>query len=525
MTLVIITVLFSALSCGIREGAGVIDLSGRWELIHGDDPAFAHDSRPVPAPEEIILPGYWPGAMNRNRDMTAYLWLRKKIQIDQSMAGDMLVLTLGRIAVCDETYFNGVKIGGEGRIPPKGSLLYEAAWLANRMYHVPASLVRAGGDNIIAVRVFSHMVTGMSGSPKLTAFGSWSRLSELMDDLPSMLNIGFFLLNSLLVALLLIIFSAQKRKKEFAFATALILMVALIHFLIFGIIRVNGFVLMKTLLGGILLGYLIFTLLVQYFFSVKIFSVPVAFSAASAATVAWIVIAPDSLHLMNWSAYAVLAVILAMITYCLILFIYSVIRDPYRFWPLIIITVSLVACCILIVAALYSSRVYEFYRYMVFQLPLALLGAMLIFLFDFKSVQKEKKSLTQVLMRTTQQLNRLKNGPARENVKPGPREVIYDVIEYLDMNYMESYNRKALAQRFNLNEDYIGQLFKKTTGTSISNYIYDRRIDAAALLVRDTNSKIIDIAYHVGFDNLTHFYRCFRKKTGMTPKDYRSEPA
>ncbi len=161
---------------------------------------------------------------------------------------------------------------------------------------------------------------------------------------------------------------------------------------------------------------------------------------------------------------------------------------------------------------------------MVFQLPLALLGAMLIFLFDFRSVQKEKKSLTQVLMRTTQLLNRLKNTPARENIKPGPREVIYDVIEYLDMNYMESYNRKTLAQRFSLNEDYIGQVFKKTTGTSISNYIYDRRIDAAAQLVRDTNSKIIDIAFHVGFDNLTHFYRCFKKKTGMTPRDYRGEP-
>ena len=463
--------------------------------------------------------------MPGNRDMTAYLWLRKKVRIDRSLAGDMLVLTLGRIAVCDETYFNGVKIGGEGHIPPKDSLLYESAWLANRQYHVPATLIRTGGDNFIAVRVFSHIVNGMAGSPKLTAFRNWSRLSAFLENLPTMLGIGFFLLNLLLVTLLLIIFSAQKRRREFAFATALIIIVALIHSLIFGIIPVNGLVLMKIILGGILLGYLIFTLSVQDFFSVKMRGAPVAFTAAFTAILAWILLAPDSLHLMAKCAYAVLAAILAMVIYFTILIVISLIRDPYRYWPLVLVAVPLVASCVLMVAALSASRVYEFYRYMVFQLPLALLGAMLIFLFDFKSIQKEKKSLTQVLMRTTQQLNRLKNGPARENVKPGPREVINDVIEYLDMNYMESYNRKTLALRFGLNEDYIGQLFKKTTGTSISNYIYDRRIDAAALLVRDTNSKIIDIAYHVGFDNLTHFYRCFKKKTGMTPKDYRNVPA
>ncbi len=320
-TVIIITLFFSALSCGIRDGNGAIDLSGDWEIIHEDDPGLADKNRGAGSPEKISLPGYWTSAMNRNRDMTAYLWLRKKVRIDRSMTGDMLLLSLGRIAVSDETYFNGVKIGGRGRIPPKGSLLYETSWLANRLYHVPASLVRADSDNIIAVRVFSHIVNGMSGTPKLTEFRNWSRLSELLDDLPSILNIGFFLLNSLLVALLLIVFAAQKRKREFLIATALIFMVALLHFLIFGIIRVNGFVLMQIILGGILLGYLAFTLLVQYFFSVKIRSVPIAFSAVCVMILIWIALTPDSLYLMTKSSHAVLAAILTMITYALIIFI------------------------------------------------------------------------------------------------------------------------------------------------------------------------------------------------------------
>jgi two-component system response regulator YesN len=79
-----------------------------------------------------------------------------------------------------------------------------------------------------------------------------------------------------------------------------------------------------------------------------------------------------------------------------------------------------------------------------------------------------------------------------------------------------------LSRKFGLNEDYMGQLFKKVTGTTISNYINTNKINAAKSLLAGTNSKIIDIAYHVGFDNLTHFHRQFKKQTGCTPNEYRT---
>ena len=82
-------------------------------------------------------------------------------------------------------------------------------------------------------------------------------------------------------------------------------------------------------------------------------------------------------------------------------------------------------------------------------------------------------------------------------------------------------DRRALAQRFDINEDYIGQLFKKATGTNISNYINMRRIERAKKLLIETDSKIIDIGYHVGFETLVHFHRQFKKSTAMTPQEYR----
>ncbi len=514
---------FSALSCGISHTDGVIDLSGSWDVIYQEDPGFAGGDYRGAAPGKIELPGYWQDAMLKNRDMRSVLWVRKKVRIDETMKSDLLVLSLGRIACADETYFNGKKIGAEGRFPDSGALNYQLAYLKNRRYYIPREFVKEGQENILSIRIFSHIMSGMSGSMKITDYTRWNKAHELFDDLPQIMNIGFFLLNTILTILLLFVFTAQKRRREFIYATGLIIVVGIIHSLIFGMLPVDGLTLYKTFFCLILAAYLFFTLAVQDFLGFRIKSIPAAFVLLCAATWTWILLSPDSMHLVLSCGYAVLGLVLSLALYFTVMYFISFYRDPYRYWRLLFVAILLLAACFGMVAAVLKGEIYAFYNYIIFQLPLALLGAMMTFLFDFKTIAKEKNSLTQVLMRTTRELNRLKAAAPKDNEKPGPREVIYDVIEYLDASYMESYNRKALAQRFGLNEDYIGQLFKKTTGTSISNYIYDRRIDAAAELVRDTNSKIIDIAFHVGFDNLTHFYRCFKKKTGMTPKDYRGK--
>lgn len=514
---------FAGCACLLMDFSGVLNLSGEWEVIKRDIPISALDTAPKEARSIITLPGIWPALVQNNNDLAHTFWLRKKVSIPHEMATDILILNLGRIATADEAYFNGVKIGGSGKIPGNNSLGYIPAWLYTRRYFVPANLLRADGENEVAIRVFSHIITGMAGTPKIASFYRTHPLERIFDDLPTVFNIGFFLLNSILGTLLFIIFASQKRTREFIFASGLILTAAVIHLLIFGLLPFDGLVQFKIALSGFMIAYLIFTLSVEDFFSIKIKPLSVFFIIACGAIALWIFTAPDSRHLMTRCGYAVLAITVGMVLYFTLLYAVSLFRDPYRFRWALVVALPLFLNCIPIVHATLSADAYRFYRYMVFQLPLALLGAMLIFLFDFRSVQKEKKSLTQFLLKTRQQMEKLKKEVSRENIKPGPRDVIYDVIEYLDTHFTESYNRKELAHRFGLNEDYIGQLFKKTTGMSITNYIFDRRIDAAVQLVLETNSKIIDIAYHVGFENLTLFYRCFKKRTGMTPNDYRKK--
>jgi two-component system response regulator YesN len=155
------------------------------------------------------------------------------------------------------------------------------------------------------------------------------------------------------------------------------------------------------------------------------------------------------------------------------------------------------------------------------RLPALLFGLILISLLDLKNIKKERDTLTQALIKKTRELKLATAERTDHMIKPGPRDQIHELIEYLDDNFTESYDRKGLAARFGLNEDYMGQIFKKVTDKNIAHYINTRRIEAAKQLLVETDSKVIDIAFHVGFDNLTYFYRQFKKLTGETPTDFK----
>lgn len=65
--------------------------------------------------------------------------------------------------------------------------------------------------------------------------------------------------------------------------------------------------------------------------------------------------------------------------------------------------------------------------------------------------------------------------------------------------------------------------FKKMTGQSFTAYRNDHRLQLAAELLRTTDDTILDIACRVGFENLSYFNRLFKRRYGMTPREYRSK--
>jgi AraC-like DNA-binding protein len=60
-------------------------------------------------------------------------------------------------------------------------------------------------------------------------------------------------------------------------------------------------------------------------------------------------------------------------------------------------------------------------------------------------------------------------------------------------------------------------------GVSYSDLLDGARFENAAKLLRDTNAKIIDVAFSSGYSDPAHFTRAFRRFSGVTPRKFRSK--
>ncbi|NQX49496.1 response regulator transcription factor [Paenibacillus tritici] len=99
---------------------------------------------------------------------------------------------------------------------------------------------------------------------------------------------------------------------------------------------------------------------------------------------------------------------------------------------------------------------------------------------------------------------------------------IYNVIQYVDLEFRSKLQLQDLARQFHMNSAYLGQLFRKETGRSFSDYLNEKRIEAAKGLLKRTQLKISDIAVQVGFSNTDYFIDKFKGKVGSSPSVYKN---
>lgn len=95
------------------------------------------------------------------------------------------------------------------------------------------------------------------------------------------------------------------------------------------------------------------------------------------------------------------------------------------------------------------------------------------------------------------------------------------IKEYIGAHFSEDITRGTLSKVFFLNSDYLGRLFKKETGLSVSGYLQEVRIDEAKKLLAGTTVQVNEVAARVGYDNFSYFSHIFREKTGLTPVEFR----
>ncbi|UUZ80979.1 AraC family transcriptional regulator [Paenibacillus sp. P26] len=96
-------------------------------------------------------------------------------------------------------------------------------------------------------------------------------------------------------------------------------------------------------------------------------------------------------------------------------------------------------------------------------------------------------------------------------------------IQYIEEHYDQDCRLTDVAAYVQMNPSYLSVLFKKETGESFKSYLNRKRMDKAAILLRNTDMKISEIAGAAGFGEPNYFTHVFRQQYRMSPKEFRHQ--
>lgn len=99
-------------------------------------------------------------------------------------------------------------------------------------------------------------------------------------------------------------------------------------------------------------------------------------------------------------------------------------------------------------------------------------------------------------------------------------KVIQDCIHYINVHLHERLKVDTIANHLGFSKDYLGALFKKTTGITIHKFILQRKLEASKLLLIK-GTPFNEICFSLGFCSESHFIECFKKEYGITPGKYK----
>lgn len=103
------------------------------------------------------------------------------------------------------------------------------------------------------------------------------------------------------------------------------------------------------------------------------------------------------------------------------------------------------------------------------------------------------------------------------------RQLISRLHAYIDEHLQEDLSLTRLGEVACYNSSYLSTVYKNLTGQSLIDYINQVRINRAKQLLAQSEMRVRQIALTCGFESQQYFHRLFKKKTGLTPNEYREQ--
>lgn len=107
-----------------------------------------------------------------------------------------------------------------------------------------------------------------------------------------------------------------------------------------------------------------------------------------------------------------------------------------------------------------------------------------------------------------------------QHITIGREERIVEIISFIQKNYADV-TLESLSEHFHLSKPYLSKYIKEKAGMTFQEAVKEERMKRAKMLLKETPKTVETIAAEVGYENVEHFNRLFKKTYNITPVQYR----
>ena len=94
---------------------------------------------------------------------------------------------------------------------------------------------------------------------------------------------------------------------------------------------------------------------------------------------------------------------------------------------------------------------------------------------------------------------------------------------YINDHYCEKITLEEVAASVYMSSNYFSSYFRRVANISFSDYVTRLRVNRAREMLRENGANVTEIAMECGFNNISNFYRLYKKHMGKTPGDEKSK--
>lgn len=100
---------------------------------------------------------------------------------------------------------------------------------------------------------------------------------------------------------------------------------------------------------------------------------------------------------------------------------------------------------------------------------------------------------------------------------------IQEIIGYANANFTEKVTLDELAFLFRTNRSTLCKEFKNATGKTLVEFVQEKKLQKAKRMLVRSGKTVSEISDELGFESSAYFCRFFKRKTGLTPKDFQKQ--